>query len=150
MYFIDQNYGWIGAEQGKILHTTDGGLTWGLQETSATNRPITGIHFINAKEGWAIGPQRRDGGYILHTISGGEYWQVLGRTNQAGIGVYFLDKDSGWIVLANGTSLITANGGQTWNIRTNNFTGHLQQIKFSGHDWAWATSRDQGVLITRD
>ena len=30
MYFIDQNYGWIGAEQGKILHTTDGGLTWGL------------------------------------------------------------------------------------------------------------------------
>ncbi|HIB99797.1 TPA: hypothetical protein EYO63_08885 [Candidatus Poribacteria bacterium] len=56
MYFIDQNYGWIGAEQGKILHTTDGGLTWGLQETSATNRPIHRYPFHQCKRGLGYCP----------------------------------------------------------------------------------------------
>ena len=72
MYFIDQNYGWIGAEQGKILHTTDGGLTWGLQETSATNRPITGSMQKRAGVGLLLLPRSAEMvaiSYILPVVA---------------------------------------------------------------------------------
>ncbi|HIO07042.1 TPA: hypothetical protein EYN09_09015 [Candidatus Poribacteria bacterium] len=69
MYFIDQNYGWIGAEQGKILHTTDGGLTWGLQETSATNRPILPVSISSMQKRAGLLPRSAEMVAISYILS---------------------------------------------------------------------------------
>lgn len=84
MQFINAKEGWLGAGAGQTLHTTDGGLTYKLQRTGTTTSAISDLHFINSEEGWAVTAQRRDGGYVLHTTDGGDYWQILAKTNQAG------------------------------------------------------------------
>ena len=103
IHFINPKEGWIGVDKGQILRTNDGGITWTLQQTGTTQQPITHLHFINSQEGWAIAPQRRTGGFILHTVDGGDYWQIQATTHQRGSGVHFLNAKSGWVVLEDGT-----------------------------------------------
>ena len=150
MAFINAQEGWLGVDEGRILHTTDGGLTWKLHQTGMTPSPITDIHFINGKEGWAVAPQVRNGGWVFHTVDGGDSWQILSRTNYPGIGVHFADTKSGWIVMGNGRSLITADGGLTWQLQPGSETGRMQHIKFRNHKEAWGLGRNNAIFMTHD
>ncbi len=150
MQFINEKEGWLGASIGQILHTTDGGKTWKVQKTGTTNANITDLHFINSLEGWAVAPQRRDGGFILHTVDGGNYWKIQSKTNQPGIAVHFDDEKHGWVILGNGNSLLTEDGGETWKLRstTQNPRG-LRRITFRSHTHAWGIGGG-GAYITED
>ena len=80
MQFINPKEGWLGVGAAEMLHTTDGGLTWERQRTGMNENPIVDLHFINSLEGWAVLRERldggaREGGVILHTTDGGNYWQ---------------------------------------------------------------------------
>ncbi len=59
VFFIDANTGWIAAEDGKILHTTDGGSSWQAQ-TVATSRDLESIlvGFVPTNKGFAVQGQR--------------------------------------------------------------------------------------------
>ena len=81
--------------------------------------PIVDLHFINSLEGWAVLQElldggAREGGVILHTTDGGDYWKVLDNTNQPAIAIHFADSRSGWVILRNGVSIATHDGGVTW------------------------------------
>jgi hypothetical protein len=52
---------------GLILRTTDGGASW-TRQSSPTGGGLTGVSFVDANTGWAVG----GGGAILHTTTGGE------------------------------------------------------------------------------
>ena len=153
MHFLNSEEGWLGAAIGQTLHTTDGGKTWKIQKTGTTTANITDLHFINSQKGWAVTPQRRDGGFILHTVDGGDYWKIQAKTNQPGIAVHFADENRGWVVLGNGNSLLTEDGGETWRLQTTaQSTRGLQRITFRSHTNAWGlggdgayTTEDQGV-----
>ncbi len=59
VYFIDNLRGWVAgldnAGKGIILHTSDGGKTW--KKENIINLPLlNNFHFINANNGWAVGP----------------------------------------------------------------------------------------------
>ena len=127
MQFINPKEGWLGLDEGRIARTTDGGLSWKIHQTGTTTSPIADLHFINSKEGWAIASSPLGGGLILHTTDGGDWWEILSRTNQPGIGVHFGDAKSGWIVMENGRSLITRDGGVTWKLRSSNLAGQIQK-----------------------
>jgi photosystem II stability/assembly factor-like uncharacterized protein len=150
--FLNTQEGWLGVNQGQTLHTTDGGLTWKLQKTGTTNRPMTDLHFLNSSEGWAIAPQRADGGFILHTIDGGEYWEIQAKPNQPGVGIHFVDAKSGWIVMGNGRSLVTQDGGMTWKQRypDDDQEISMRQIKFRNHKEAWGIARNGTILMTHN
>jgi photosystem II stability/assembly factor-like uncharacterized protein len=151
IHFINPKDGWLGVDRGRILRTKDGGKTWTLQNTGTTHQPITHLHFINSQEGWAVAPQRRDGGLVLHTTNGGDYWQVQARTHQRGIGVHFLNATSGWVVMENGSSLLTTDGGATWKqIEKIDFGTRLQTVKFRNHAEAWGTDAEGTMLITQN
>ena len=115
-----------------------------------TDKSITDLHFINSQEGWAVTPQRRNGGYILHTVDGGEYWKTLAKTNQSGVAIHFVDSQSGWVLMGNGVSLTTADGGLTWKRRTSNIDGRIRRVKFHDHTHAWGIGGGGAVLTTRD
>ena len=150
MQFLNAQEGWLGAEIGQILRTTDGGKTWKIQKTGTTDKLITDLHFINSQEGWAVAPQRRDGGFILHTVNGGEYWKIQAKTNQPGIAVHFADETRGWVILGNGNSLLTEDGGETWTLRTpNESPQRLRRITFRSHAHAWGVGGG-GAFITED
>ena len=141
----------LGADQGQTLHTTDGGVTWKLQKTGTTNRPITALHFVNSNEGWAITPQRVEGGLILHTINGGDYWEIQDKTHQPAAAVRFADAKSGWIVGRDGRSFITQDGGVTWQqLLPETMVEGLRRIKFRDHQRAWGIDRTGAILVTND
>lgn len=95
--FVSPSLGWIvlgkyppwtlndSDTEAWILHTSDGGNTWGLQYNSKA-LAINRIRFINDQEWWAVGTRlvKRDtlqgDRLILHTTNGGKYWTDLSGT----------------------------------------------------------------------
>jgi photosystem II stability/assembly factor-like uncharacterized protein len=60
--------GWAVGEMGTILHTSDGGDNWKMQQ-GGTTASLFSVAFITPQHGFAVG-----GGIILHTDNGGESW----------------------------------------------------------------------------
>ena len=160
MQFISPKEGWLGVGAAEMLHTTDGGLTWSRQRTGMNENPIVDLHFINGLEGWAVLRERldggaREGGVILHTTDGGNYWKVLDNTNQPAIAVHFADSKSGWVVLTNGASIVTHDGGINWKrVLSDSDSGwpprRIGRITFQNHQTAWALGGDGRLFITRN
>jgi len=126
VFFTSQNKGWaVGGNRGMalgpfstILHTTDGGNNWEIQN-SLSNRVLTGVCFTNSSNGWAVGGFTSygwipDTSILLHTTNGGENWDYINSgTPHALSSVYFYDQNNGWIVGDSGVILHTDNGGIT-------------------------------------
>ena len=102
---------WAVGDDGKILHTTDGGGTW-FPQYSSVSSILNGVTFINdALNGWAVG----NAGVILHTADGGAHWETQSSNTQGDIyAVGFVDAKHGWAVGDNGLILATTNGGDPW------------------------------------
>lgn len=72
VFFINANVGWIGSRQfsnqgqAVILHTTDGGGSWSIQNTPSQYK-IFSIYFADVNNGWFTA----DFGVIGHTANGG-------------------------------------------------------------------------------
>ena len=70
VFLTENGKAWSAGFNGKIAHSTDWGYTWQMQE-SGVNDLVWGIHFINDNEGWAVGQESNNTGFILHTTNGG-------------------------------------------------------------------------------
>lgn len=105
------------GEKGTVIFTSDGGKTWQVQlggDTESTDRRLVRVHFIDAKNGWAMS----ENGKILGTRDGStwaELTTVSGTTN----GLWFLTPQVG-LELENPRSTSqstlqrTMDGGKTW------------------------------------
>lgn len=95
--FVDVHRGWVVGEHGTVLHTVDGGWTWS-QQITGTDAYLTGVHFFDQSEGWAIGFRRDDSSSILlRTENGGTTWKPhRGVEGQALHALFFLGHDRGW------------------------------------------------------
>ena len=72
--FPDATHGWAVAGR-TILATSDGGLTWASQTTTAD---LTDVSFPDATDGWAVGASgvADQSPVILHTGDAGQSWQT--------------------------------------------------------------------------
>jgi hypothetical protein len=52
--FVDTLFGWAGGDSGTVIHTTNGGLNWTIQNTQITGYPIEDLYFLNRRLGWGI------------------------------------------------------------------------------------------------
>lgn len=66
IYFTNNQTGWAVGDNGIILTTTDGGLTWNPQSSGTLNH-LKSVYFLNDSTGWGVG----DSGTILKTTTGG-------------------------------------------------------------------------------
>ncbi len=131
-HFIDANVGWIVGSNGLILHTRNGGKHW-EQQKSGTKFRLEKVHFIDDKRGWAIGA--KGGaldwlddeavvgrvGIVLQTEDGGRRWNTQLKKKDAWLnGLFFIDRDTGWITGKmfikgkRGLIFSTNNGGKAW------------------------------------
>jgi photosystem II stability/assembly factor-like uncharacterized protein len=110
---LDANNVVVGGYGGKILLTTDGGLTWSRSETG-TDRAIYKLDFVDKQTGWAVGQE----GLILHTNDGGKTWARQNSNTVAYLfGVDFRDRDHGFVIGDKSLLLETRDGGTTWTVR---------------------------------
>lgn len=72
VFFIDEDNGWIVGHDAVILHSSDGGKSWHIQQyLPELERPLFDITFKDPNNGIAIGAY----GLFYRTINGGKHWQ---------------------------------------------------------------------------
>ena len=148
--FIDENNGWAVGFWGTIMHTTDGSITWQMQESGIEN-PLEDVYFTDLLNGWAVGGQS----VILNTSDGGITWspQSLGGTRLPSslTGVWFVDQHTGWIVGWGAVSPVpriyhTTNGGNTWEEQSCSSNNSLMGVCFIDESEGWAVGK-VGTII---
>ncbi len=115
LHFIDAQTGWAAGEGGTIIHTSNGGDSWVVQN-STVQTFIVDVFFINENHGWAISFKDTFpfGTIILKTTNGGDNWNAEDYPDGNAFmnTIFFFDSLSGWI---GGTYIAgTTNGGATW------------------------------------
>jgi photosystem II stability/assembly factor-like uncharacterized protein len=78
--FVDSLNGWVCGDSGLIIHTSNGGSNWAIQNTK-TKAFIHDVFFLNKRLGWALGwsifnPQPPYGTIYLKTTDGGVNWDT--------------------------------------------------------------------------
>lgn len=69
--FVDAQYGWAVGHDTTILHTSDGGRTWALQNFQPDRfKPLHDVLFVDRSRGWVLGAF----GTFLATTDGGKTW----------------------------------------------------------------------------
>ena len=135
--FVDEQQGWavgirrvrqdaLGPQHSAVVYrTTDGGQTWAEAYNPDLAMTLTGVDFVDAANGWAVGfitNSSIEGGSVIHTSDGGETWE---RQDAGGFGrllrdIQFIDQERGYIVGADYTAAWgppvyrTMDGGKTW------------------------------------
>ena len=72
--FADANNGWAVGHDAAILHTTDAGKTWQLQNFQPElNKPLFGIFPVDVQNAYAVGAY----GLFLATQDGGAHWTAV-------------------------------------------------------------------------
>lgn len=110
--FFTENNGWaLDSENGKILKTTDGGLTWHLKR-DLDGYSLGDIFFINDKLGWII-YSYPDSSVLLKTENSGETWEEYSLPFFSWK-ITFLDGNTGFAIGDTNYCYRTVNGGKEW------------------------------------
>ncbi|ERV15108.1 YCF48-related protein [Pseudomonas aeruginosa] len=111
--------GWAGervvavGDHGVVLLSDDQGRQWRQARSVPLSTPLTGVSFVDARHGWAVGHW----GAILSTADGGESWQVQHLSSEEDrplFAVHFFDARQGVAVGLWSLVLTTEDGGKTW------------------------------------
>ncbi|MGC9364086.1 MAG: FlgD immunoglobulin-like domain containing protein [Fidelibacterota bacterium] len=125
--FVNKSLGWIvsggnkyATDSGYLANTIDGGKTWQYQDSIAVI--LSGVDFIDSLKGFAVGSDFTfSTAFIYSTIDGGIHWdieQLCGEGSYKDIG--FLDEKYGWILASGGRILKTCDGGENWELQSEN------------------------------
>jgi photosystem II stability/assembly factor-like uncharacterized protein len=161
-----------------IVHTTDGGQTWGPQSTGIFFPP-TRVHATSAEKGWIVwglGELHPDG-HWQRTFDGGASWipggsgQDFSRPLRALMDVFFIDENVGWTAGANlffefsvdgepssspinklGGILHTKDGGDTWDAQSVPVPVgvFLTGVYFVDATHGWAVVETGDIIVTQD
>ena len=121
--FTDSLNGWAVGINGTIIHTSNGGNTWVLQNSN-TDFNIISVSFINSQKGFAISNSLLySNPVIFNTTNGGINWDYVNYfdTTQVFNVIKFVDSSTGFIGGYGGLILKTTDGGLNWN-KTQNDT----------------------------
>ncbi|MDZ7340231.1 MAG: YCF48-related protein [candidate division KSB1 bacterium] len=167
LYFHDSLNGWAvgykiksNEKIGVILNTADGGQNWTVVENAHAS-VLNAVQFGNQNLGWAVGskyvvaPQNPED-IILKTDDGGHTWTpIYTRLTKELFSISFIDAMQGWAVgdgiNTPGIILYTADGGLTWNQRSQTSpTIPLWSIAFKDANVGCAVGKDGAVYRTDD
>lgn len=140
--FIDREKGFVVGDQGLILASTDGGVSW-RQQDSKTAAQLFHLS-VRGKHGWVVG----SGGTILHTDDAGANWypQRSGADRDLNR-VSMVTDEIGFITGDKGVLLRTDNGGATWTQTQLQTDQPLFGISFVDKKTGWVVG--YGGIITR-
>jgi len=143
LFFLDEDYGFVGIGNGALLKTTDGGQSWERKYISDNRNVIPGaIHFFDRDTGLVGAGELGAGDSIYYTTDGGDTWKASKSPwGPADDFIHFPSRDTGYAGTGNfGDMLVTHDGGLTWKILYGNF------IKMTGISSASFPSPSHGFV----
>jgi photosystem II stability/assembly factor-like uncharacterized protein len=109
---LDAQHVVLGAADGTIAQTADGGATWCVSDVGGVAR-VSAFWFTGASTGFAAAADASGNGVLLATSDAGASWQVRAQADGALDSVTFADALHGWVAGA-GALLRTTDGGASW------------------------------------
>lgn len=163
IHAISEDTAWVAmfnpAGGGKVLKTTDGGLSWTHQATATFTAPAgfpNVVHFFDSNNGFCMGDP--NGGYfeIYTTVDGGTNWV---RTPQANIAthlagefgitdVYTTVGNTIWFGTNMGRFYKSIDGGLNWTVAASPYTGFIGGLSFKDANYGIAVEADLGTVTT--
>ena len=141
--FVSNKLGWAVGENGTILHTRNGGITWDAQ--SSPTHLLFDICITADNKGYVVG----DRGAILQTEDSGSNWQAQdSRTTECFGGTHFVTPKKGWAVAEAGVILHTTNGGVVWQRQTSNTEQDLLAVYFVDENTGWCVGSAGEIVHT--
>ena len=91
IHFVDENNGWAGGFDGRLVSTTDGGDQW--MDMANLGTDVYDVHFTTTNKGWAVG----DNGSLFKTTDGVNFIpEDLGVDHRL-TAIHFTDTLYGWV-----------------------------------------------------
>jgi len=119
VYFVDSLYGWAAGNSGTIIHTSNGGDDWIIQDSKTENN-ILDIFFLDRNLGWAVTWEVFNfpfGTYVLRSTDGGLNWNSSTSPVESIFSqcILFQDSLNGWMGGKHFPIVRTTDGGNTWS-----------------------------------
>jgi|GEM_PF-4353161 len=159
VFFYDNLNGWVVGSKGTILHTSDGGDNWNIQN-SGVDAELSSVIFCSPLIGWVSGSN----GYILKTTNGGTDWNI--KREPIGVdytNIFFLNLTTGWAVntywdtltyVSTNSIIKSTNGGDSWVTQVSNFSENIKDIYFfnssKGVLSTFSRGQNAGLWFTSD
>lgn len=143
--FFNKKFGWTVGENGTILHTRNGGISWEAQ--SNPTHLLFDVCLVGQDKAYTVG----DRGAILRTENGGKDWEAQdSRTAECFGATHFVTPEKGWAVAEAGVILHTTNGGAVWQKQTSNTQQDLLAVFFIDEKTGWCVGSSGEVVHTSD
>ncbi len=146
--------GWLVGDQGLVMKTTDGGLTWQQVLLNLPEGVPTACDFYtvawSGAHCWIAG---QPGTIVIYSQDDGKSWKLASTGQRQGLKrLYFLDERRGWAVGNLGMILGTRDGGQTWwTMRSGGdrlaALGIWTDAETTPWEWLAWYAADQGYLV---
>ncbi len=140
VFFADEQNAWIVGDSGLIIHSSNGGLDWEIQNSN-TNKTLFSVFFIDEMTGWAVGGDKT----IINTTDGGNTWTTQSSGNDGYFkDICFADANNGWCCGTDGIIYATTNGGELWTPQQSGLTSTITNINFVDENTGWALDITDG------
>jgi photosystem II stability/assembly factor-like uncharacterized protein len=141
VYFIDANTGFVAADNGYILKTTNSGTNWALINTGA-NRKLYQIQFVNSTTGFAVGDT-----ITYRSSDGGVTWNYV--VHGIGLSISFVNQTTGFVMGFPFIACKTTNSGMNWAIEGVIFTNcGANKILFRNENTGYACGCLRSIIST--
>ncbi|MFH1010652.1 MAG: YCF48-related protein [bacterium] len=152
VHFISKEKGWICGENGSLLQTEDGGLTWHNIKLAPDTYAFYGIYMSEQERGFLVGidVSSRKAVFFESTDSG-ETW--IERSNEVPGACFepiqFLDANRGFMAGGNRV-LRTTDGGRSWIACELDNKTVIRGLHFVDPRYGWAVGHGGDVFRTED
>jgi len=143
---LNQNIGFAVGWFGFILKTDDGGNSW-FQQDSKVNEHLTGVYFLDARNGWICG----NAGKLLKTANGGISWDLVNAPNEIFTDIFFVNPSIGFLSTLSGKVFRTLDGGNQWtDCSLSGSANTLSKVYFINNLKGWAIGKAGSFYGTVD
>lgn len=158
VHFLDSSNGLLGGTGGKILRSTDGGLTWTpaiVDSAIYAYFNVRHFQFYSHDYGFAMGGQLDITGVVWRTFDGGRKWTAFQASNEPVHGLHFIDSLNMITVSGDfdaGSSMSrSTDGGQTWEYIYLGVWGEARTLTFRTPSEGWCPLGFAGTyMLTTD
>lgn len=162
VYLVNGRVGYLASMglKGKLYRTDNGGQSWQeLTLPSGVQTSFFDVFFLDEQKGWAVGGQT-----LIFTTDGGAHWNAatLPTLGERRInGIYFTSATVGFAVggvpgddeaeppvaAHDGFIMKSTDGGATWQMLREGFSGELFRVVFADANNGWACGGGTAGLI---
>jgi photosystem II stability/assembly factor-like uncharacterized protein len=146
IFCLDASHCWAIGDEGAMLISSDGGLTWTVCTSCFPNSPdMEGVVFATSSCGWAVGEHPRE---LVRTANGGASWELVAdQPSHTMLAVAYDGVSRGWAVGSNGTVVSVDCSGDTHD-KSISTDYHLYGVDFVDANNGWVVGQHGTVYHT--